>query len=348
MTAARRPTPESATTRLSRLLTMVPWLLSHQGVDIDEAAAEFGVSRAQLVSDLELLFLCGTPGGMPGDLIEADWEDGKVYLGNADHIARPLRLTVDEALTLMVGLRALASTPGIAEHEAVSRALTKLEEATGAVGAASARVQVSIDDGAQQSTLTGARRAVQDHRRVHLRYLVPGRDEVSERDVDPMRVVSLDARWYLEGWCHRAEDVRLFRVDRIQGLDILEQDGTPPPHAQPRDLAGAAFTPHADDLEVVVETDRSAGWIVEYYPTQSVEELGEGRRRVTLRVSDPSWVRRLAWRMGGHLTVVAPADLAASVTSGAETALAAYAAPTPTAPGGAGPTPGGARPAADG
>jgi proteasome accessory factor C len=325
MSPDRKPVGESATSRLSRLLTMVPWLLNHQGVDVDEAAAEFGVSRDQLVSDLQLLFLCGTPGGMPDDLIEADWEDGRVYLGNAEHIARPLRLTVDEALTLMVGLRALASTPGIAEHEAVARALTKLEDATGAVGAASARVRVSIDDGAQQSTLTDARYAVQHHRRVHLRYLVPGRDEVSERDVDPMRVVSLDARWYLEGWCHRAEDVRLFRADRIQRLDLLEVDGTPPPQAQPRDLAGAAFTPHEGDIEVIVETDRSGGWIVDYYPTESVEELGDGRRRVTLRVSDPSWVRRMTWRMGGHLTVLAPAELATSVATGAEVALAAYA-----------------------
>ena len=79
-----------------------------------------------------------------------------------------------------------------------------------------------------------------------------------------------------------------------------------------------------DDLEVVVETDRSGGWIVDYYPTQTVEELGEGRRRVTLRVSDPSWVRRLAWRMGGHLRVLRPADLAESVTAGALAALAAY------------------------
>ncbi len=319
-----RKAAESATSRLSRLLTMVPWLLNHQGVDIDAAAAEFAVSREQLVADLELLFLCGTPGGMPDDLIEADWEDGRVYLGNADHIARPLRLSVDEALTLMVGLRALATTPGIAEHEPVARALSKLEEATGAVGAASARVQVSIDDGAQQSTLADARIALRDHRRVHLRYLVPGRDEVSERDVDPMRMVSLDARWYLEGWCHRAEDVRLFRVDRIQSLDILDTEGVAPPQARPRDLDGAAFTPHDDDLEVVVETDRSAGWIVDYYPTESVQELGDGHRRVTLRVSDPAWVRRLAWRMGGHLRVVSPASLLAEVSAGAREALGAY------------------------
>ena len=36
---------ESATNRLSRLLTMVPWLLNRQGVEIEEAAREFGCHR---------------------------------------------------------------------------------------------------------------------------------------------------------------------------------------------------------------------------------------------------------------------------------------------------------------
>jgi proteasome accessory factor C len=312
--------------RLSRLLAMVPWLLQRQGVGLDEAARHFGITQAQLVKDLELLFVCGTPGHMPDDLIEADWEDGKVYLGNADYIARPLRLSVDEALALMVGLRALATTSGLVEHDAVARALSKLEEATGAVGAPSARVQVSIDDGARSSVLARARDAVAAHRRLHLAYLVPTRDEVTERDVDPMRVAYLDGHWYLEGWCHRAEDVRLFRLDRIQSLDVLDVDGTPPPQAQPRDVNEALFTPGEEDLEVVVETDRAGAWIVDYYPVDRVEALGDGRRRVTLHVSDPALVRRLAWRMGGHVRVVSPVDLAASVAAGAQEALRAYTA----------------------
>jgi proteasome accessory factor C len=51
-----------------------------------------------------------------------------------------------------------------------------------------------------------------------------------------MRVINFDAHWYLEGWCHRAEDVRLFRLDRVESLTVLDQDGTPPATAQPRDL----------------------------------------------------------------------------------------------------------------
>ena len=317
--------PESATNRLSRLLTMVPWLLNRQGVEIEEAAREFAVTPAQVEADLALLFLCGTPGGYHGDLIEAEWESGRVFLGNADTIKRPLRLGVDEALALIVGLRALAAVPGMGERDAVVRALAKLEAATGSASAGSSRIQVVIDEGASNEALALAQEALTGHRRVHLRYLVPGRDESTERDVDPMRVINFDAHWYLEGWCHRAEDVRLFRVDRIESLTVLAQDGTPPAGAEPRDLDSGVFTPHADDQLVRVALGPGAEWVSDYYPTESVEPTQGGGAVITLRTADTAWLRRLMWRLGSQATVLEPAELALAVRQGARAALDAYA-----------------------
>ena len=221
---------------------MVPWLLNRQGIDVQQAADDLGVSVAQLEADLNLLFLCGY-GQMPDELIEADWEGGKVFVGNADTIARPLRLGVDEAVTLMVGLRSLREVPGIAARDAVDRALAKLEDAAGSAAAPPSRVRAELADGASAELLARARQAIADHRRVHLRYLVPARDESTERDVDPMRVVGLDGRWYLEGWCHRAEDTRMFRMDRVEELTVLDVDGTPPAQARERDLSEGTFRP---------------------------------------------------------------------------------------------------------
>jgi proteasome accessory factor C len=319
------PATESATSRLSRLLTMVPWLLNRQGVEIEEAAREFAVTPAQVEADLALLFLCGTPGGYHGDLIEAEWESGRVYLGNADTIKRPLRLGVDEALALIVGLRALAAVPGIGERDAVVRALAKLEAATGSASAGSSRIQVVIDEGTGKEAMALAQQALTARRRVHLRYLVPGRDESTERDVDPMRVISFDAHWYLEGWCHRAEDVRLFRLDRIESLTILDEDGTPPATAEPRDLDSGVFTPHADDQLVRVALGPGAAWVSDYYPTESVEPAEGGGAVITLRTADTAWLRRLMWRLGSQATVLEPAELALEVQQGARAALDAYA-----------------------
>jgi len=318
---------ESATIRLSRLLTMVPWLLNRQGVQIEEAAREFAVTPAQIEADLALLFLCGTPGGYPGDLIEAEWESGRVFLGNADTINRPLRLGVDEALTLIVGLRALAAVPGIGERDAVVRALAKLEAATGSAAAGTSRIEVLIDEGTGEEFLDLARRALAARRRVHLRYLVPGRDESTERDVDPMRLINVDAHWYLEGWCHRAEDVRLFRLDRIEAVAVLDEDGTPPTTAQPRDLGSGVFTPQAGDQLVKLVLGPGAVWVSDYYPIESIDRTSDGGAVIELRTPDTGWLRRLMWQLGSTATVLEPEELAREVRQGACAALELYAGP---------------------
>ncbi|GAB3590936.1 WYL domain-containing protein [Angustibacter peucedani] len=317
---------ESATERLSRLLAMVPWLLSHQGVPLADAATEFGVDERQLVKDLELLFVCGLPGHLPDDLIEADWEDGFVYVGNADAISRPLRLGVDEALALIVGLRTLLDVPGLGDRDAVSRALAKLEAASGTAGEPAGSVQVSLGRIFDPAVLETVEDALRRRRRLHLSYLVPHRDETTERDVDSMRVLHVDGLWYLEGWCHRAEGVRLFRLDRVVGATVLDVDGTPPATAQGRDLGGELFEPGPDDHVVTLDLRPAARWVVDYYPVEDVVEDGTGGLRVTVRTGDLAWLRQLVLRLGGTGRVVDPPGLADDVRAAAREALAGYAA----------------------
>ena len=316
-----------ATARLSRLLAMVPWLLNRQGVPLDEAARHFDITEAQLVKDLELLFVCGTPGHMPDDLIDAEWDSGRVYLDNAEAIARPLRLAPDEAIALIAGLRTLAELPvtsSLHDRRAVESALVKLSAAAqDAVGAAS-RLTIDLSVGAAEETLRIAREALRLRRRLRMRYVVPTRDETTERDVDLMRVTNLGGRWYLEAWCHRAEDVRLFRVDRVAGVELLDVDGTPPPEAISRNGEERLFTPSDDDLLVTLEVEPRGRWVAEYYPVEATEELDGGRLRVTLRVADPRWLPQLVLRLGGAGRIVEPLALAEETVTAARAALANY------------------------
>jgi proteasome accessory factor C len=139
-----------------------------------------------------------------------------------------------------------------------------------------------------------------------------------------MRVQTVEARWDLEAWCHRAEAVRLFRLDRIVGIEVLDEDGTPPPQARSRDLDEQLFSPGPDDLTVTLELAPSARWVVDYYPVDSVEELAGGRLLVRLRTADTRWLQRLVLRLSGQARVLEPAELGAGVARVAEDALAAY------------------------
>jgi proteasome accessory factor C len=153
---------------------------------------------------------------------------------------------------------------------------------------------------------------------------VPGRDEATERDVDPMRLLVVEGRPYLEGWCLRAEGVRLFRLDRVLSLEVLDVPAAPPAEALPVDVDQGLFRPSPDDVHVVLELSAQGRWVAEYYPCESVSDLPDGRLRVVLRTPDTGWVRRLALRLGEEGRVVSPPSLAADVREAASAALANY------------------------
>jgi proteasome accessory factor C len=142
-----------------------------------------------------------------------------------------------------------------------------------------------------------------------------------------MRVVGMDGSWYLEGWCHRAEDTRMFRLDRVEELTVLDVDGTPPAGARERDLSEGTFRPAPDDLVVTLRLHPGATWVADYYPVETAQEVPAsegGGLLVRMRTADTAWLRRLVWRLGGRGTVVEPPEVVAEVSDGAAAALVAY------------------------
>jgi len=154
---------------------------------------------------------------------------------------------------------------------------------------------------------------------------VPGRDEATERDVDPMRLLVVEGRSYLEGWCRRAEDVRLFRLDRILAIEVLDVASDVPASAEHVDVDHGLFRPSPQDVHVVFELSAAGRWVAEYYPAERVDELPDGRLRVELRTPDTQLVRRLALRLGEDGRLISPPDLAEQVIADATAALSHYA-----------------------
>ncbi len=324
---------QSAPAQVARLLALLPYLLAHPGARVDETARLFEISEAQLVKDLNVLWFSGLPGLSMGDYIEIDMEavegEGVIRVGNADYLSRPLRLNPDEAVALLVALRTLAALPGVTDGDAVARTIRKLERASGAVAETAQAVAVEVESwsfrpGSLEQATAAVGRALRDGRRLHLSYWVPGRDETTERDVDPMRLFLDEGRLYLEGWCRLADDVRIFRLDRVAAASVLDVAAEVPAQARPRDLSAGLFQPSPDDLLVTFELEPAGRWVAEYYPCESVAERGGGGVTVTVRTPDPAWARRLALRLGPSGRLVAPPELAEQVRERARAALVAY------------------------
>lgn len=225
-------------TRLVRLLNMVPYFQANARVTRAKAAADLGVSAKQLEEDLNQLWMCGLPGYFPGDLIDFQFSGDTIEVTFSAGIDRPLKLTSPEATGLLVALRALADIPGVVDPEAARSAIAKIEDAAGALGHDTTPAATAVDEPAPTESRAAAavRAAVQSRHALAIDYYSASHDTLTSRVVDPIRVLLIGGHSYLEAWSREAEGVRLFRFDRIVEASELDEPAAPPEpalHAPP-------------------------------------------------------------------------------------------------------------------
>jgi proteasome accessory factor C len=308
--------------RLRRLLALVPYVVSRQAVGLAETAATFGMTERELIDDLNLAWCVELKSPEPYCPIDLSYEDGMVTISEAESIARPLRLAADEASALLVALRMLAEAGG--DGAAVTRLVAKIEDAAGASAAPSSQFTIQIDRPNGPGVPAAVDAALAARKRVHLRYYVPGRDEATERDVDPIKLVVEEGRTYLRGWCRLNDAVRNFRLDRVLDVEVLDLPAEVHEEEEPTDEGGALFRPSPEDVLIELELAPAARWVSERYSCESLTDLEDGRLRVVIRSPDTGRFRRLALRLGEDARVIAPAELAKEVRDAAEAALALY------------------------
>jgi len=305
--------------KLSRLLALVPYIVTQGVASISETAATFGIDEGQLRRELEMLWMCGRSSG-PEDLIDLMFEGDTVSVTYDGGLSRPLKLTSTEAMTLAVALRTLTDMPGGSRGGAAERALAKIETAAGQ----------HLDPDAVDIRLTGrdrwgqlAQQAVEQHRAVELDYYSAARDETTHRVIDPVRIFVAEGIGYLEAWCRRAEAMRIFRIDRIEDAVLLDEPAQVPADVPLADVSAGVYRPAPEHLLVELRLGPGWEWVGEYYPCESATPDGASLR-VALRVANPAWVTALVRRSGGAVTVLAPDWLARDAQTSAEQALAAY------------------------
>ncbi len=287
--------------RLQRLLALVPWIVQQDGPTLSEVCRRFDTTQAELAADLDLVFLCGVYPFTPDALMEVEIVEDRVWIRLADHFARPLRLTPEEALSLLAAGAAARAVPGADPEGPLARGLDKLASVLGVDVEGSLEVELGT---APEGVLETLREAVAGHRQVEIDYYAYGTDRRTRRIVDPDGLHAVEGQWYLTGWCHLADDRRRFRADRVRRVTLLEKTFTP---RAPAPVA-TTFEPARSDERVTLELSPRARWVVEYYPVEKVRELGAGRCRVTLAVGGRAWLERLLVRLGPEATLIDGAE----------------------------------------
>lgn len=321
--AASRKRRATAADRLKRLLAMIPWLAANDGPKVADVCARFGITKAELQGDLELLMYVGVPPYTPERLFLITIEGGRVWAHLTPTLDRPLRLTPDEALGLVVAGQALAAVPGAEENGALARALAKVAAVLGIDPADAVEVDLGA---AAEPTLALLRHGVEAKRQVEIDYYAFGRDERTRRTVDPWSVVNDQGAWYLVGHDHLRGAQRSFRIDRILSARLLDGRAATKPTT-----AEVGFAAGDDVPRVTLEVDAAARWVAEAYPVDDVEELDDGGVRVTLAVTATPWLERVLLRLGPHGRLVAgPAGFDEIGRGAARRLLARYGLPSAT------------------
>ncbi|MGB8387893.1 helix-turn-helix transcriptional regulator [Mycobacterium sp.] len=314
-------------TRLVRLLNMVPYFQANPRITRAEAAADLGVSAKQLEEDLNQLWMCGLPGYYPGDLIDFEFSGDTIKVTFSAGIDRPLKLTSPEATGLLVALRALADIPGVVDPEAARSAIAKIEAAAGAVGH---QVRASAADGdepaAESRAAAAVRTAVQHKHALALDYYSASHDTLTSRTVDPIRILLIGGHSYLEAWSREAEGVRLFRFDRVVDATELEEPAAPPEPAVQAPPDTSLFDGDSALPSAKLRVAPSASWMFEYYPMREVRELPDGSCEAVMTYASDDWMTRLVLGFGPAVQVLEPESLARRVRDTAVAAVQSYQA----------------------
>jgi predicted DNA-binding transcriptional regulator YafY len=168
-------------------------------------------------------------------------------------------------------------------------------------------------------------------RRLFIQYHGRARDETSERDVSPQRLVYYRDNWYLDGWCHQRNALRSFAVDRIRRCAGLDQAAKEVDREDLDDYYATAygiFSGKPVHVAVLRFSAHAARWVADehWHPQQSGQRLTDGAYELRVPYGDPRELIRDILRYGADVEVAAPKELRKEVAARLREAASLYRA----------------------
>lgn len=292
--SARRG-PRRAEDRVKGLLVMLPWLMQRKQVAIADMARQFNISEADLIEDLELAAMCGTPPYTPLELTEVFIDEGIIYVGRNKHFERRLELSASEAFGLSLLAAAAEDIPGFKRRKELTSAVEKLRKVLG-----DGLIDVDTESPTFLSAVTDAAASGE---RLTITYWTPADNVEKQRTITVRSVFTDRGHWYITADDDLSGSQRHFRVDRIRHIESTGEFVA----VEPVDnQVPAWFTDATDSTKVVLEVSAAAAWAVETYPCTVLEERHDGSFRVEMVANSDHWLGRLLLRGEGNITVVGP------------------------------------------
>jgi proteasome accessory factor C len=294
--------------RTARLLDLVPYISSHQGISLAELAKVFNVDQGQMTSDLTTLWMCGLPGYTPLELMDLNFESGFVTIHNAETLSKPRSITFDEGVALVLGLDLLRSAISPERGDLLERINLLSQRLAGLINLPSALSATSVVNQDVSGAITAA---LKSRMGLEISYHSLYRDELSTRSIFPIEIVKTDSHLYLSSYCHTASDFRQFRIDRIQTATVqaVQQEIPKSPIQQ---------SSHTCTVKVLTPTRE----VAERFKQSELHVNTE----FNCQTYSTQWIERSIMASGRAVCLQSPPDIRKSIAVMAQTMLDRYKA----------------------
>ena len=297
---------ESGLARTARLLDLVPYLTTHQGIAISELAKTFNTTVKEITDDLNTLWMCGLPGYTPLELIDLEFESGFVSIRNAETLAAPRALDRAEALSIYMGLDLLSAELGGSNSSLVSE-ITNLQEQLRSQLISAPQVQIEASLASELRALI--LRAIRRRGWLEITYHSAANDQVTKRQVAPYELSQSGSHEYLQGYCDSAKAIRNFRADRIvEVIEIVDQ-------VWPSNQVAA----NEEAVQYEVKVHASSRQVLEVLP-----QITANSSTATIQGFSAQWISRAILSLAGQVEAVDPNEIRVAVHARATTALGNY------------------------
>ena len=300
---------DTAAVRALRTMDLIPYILEHPGISINQLSKNFAVTEKEIEKDLQLAFMCGLPGYTPYELIDLTYEDGVVSIIDPQVLNKPRSFSSNERVVIALGLEILkninsSNDDNLKKIENLSKKF--LDEESG-------DSVMIVEQNITFPFLNIINQAVFETRVIVFDYQSISKDVLSNRKVNPYKLFLQNGNLYLSGYDYHAQSDRIFKADQIVNCAIGDQANL-----------GQANSPQKEEtVELIV--DLKAVNFIERNSTIIIDQkMLNGQLHVKLKVSNIDWLKRAILSNAPSIKVISPQSLASEVEQMASDLISAY------------------------
>ena len=300
---------DSAAVRALRTMDLIPYILEHPGISINQLSKIFNVAEKEIEKDLQLAFMCGLPGYTPYELIDLTYEEGVVSIIDPQVLNKPRNFSNNERVVIALGLEILKEI-NLSNPENLKK-IDKLREKF--LDKKDEDSVIVVEQDLSFPFLNIINQAIFERRIVIFDYQSVSKDVLSSRNVLPHKLYLQNGNLYLSGNDVQAQSDRIFKADQILSCTIGDLADTDRFH----------LTQQEEIVELIVNHDnfnfieRNSSIIID-------QEITNGQLHVKIRASNFDWLKRAILSNAPSIKVISPESLASEVEQMASDLISAY------------------------